>query len=85
MITLSMTVAGKRVSTTKPKYKCVSSHTARRSFATNTYKAGVPSLAIMAITTGHRTEKVFLHYIKVTNEEHAMFSSEHPFFATRTA
>jgi integrase len=84
MITLSMTVAGKRVSTTKPKFKCVSSHTARRSFATNAYKVGVPSLAIMAIT-GHRTEKVFLHYIKVTKEEHAMLSSEHPFFATRTA
>lgn len=84
MITLSMTVAGKRVSTTKPKHKCVSSHTARRSFATNAYKAGVPSLAIMAIT-GHRTEKVFLHYIKVTKEEHAMLSSEHPFFAIRTA
>ena len=62
----------------------VSLHTARRSFATNTYKAGVPSLAIMAIT-GYRTENEFLHYIKVTKEEHAMLSSEHPFFTIRIA
>ena len=77
--TLSRTVGGKRIATTKPKYECVSSHTARRSFATNAYKAGVPTLAIMAIT-GHRTEKVFLKYVKVTKQEHALLSSVHPFF-----
>ena len=79
-ITLTMTIGGNKVSTTKPKFKFVSSHTARRSFATNAYKAGLPTLAIMAIT-GHTTEKVFLKYIKVTKEEHAFLSSEHPFFA----
>ena len=77
--TLTRTVGGKRIATTKPKYECVSSHTARRSFATNAYKAGVPTLAIMAIT-GHRTEKVFLKYVKVTKQEHALLSSVHPFF-----
>jgi integrase len=77
--TLSRTVGGKRIATTKPKYECVSSHSARRSFATNAYKAGVPTLAIMAIT-GHRTEKVFLKYVKVTKQEHALLSSVHPFF-----
>jgi site-specific recombinase XerD len=77
--TLTRTVGGKRIATTKPKYDCVSSHTARRSFATNAYKAGVPTLAIMAIT-GHRTEKVFLKYVKVTKQEHALLSSVHPFF-----
>ncbi|GAA4327733.1 hypothetical protein GCM10023149_31320 [Mucilaginibacter gynuensis] len=32
---------------------------------------GVPSITIMAIT-GHRTEKAFLKYIKVTPKEHAV-------------
>lgn len=84
LATLTMTVGGKKVSTTKPKCKFVSSHTARRSFATNAYKAGVPTLSIMAIT-GHQTEKVFLKYIKVTKEEHALLSSEHHFFQAKMA
>ncbi|MGV6862599.1 MAG: site-specific integrase [Putridiphycobacter sp.] len=73
------TVGGKKKRTNQPKYKLVSSHTARRSFATNAYKAGVPSLAIMAIT-GHKTEVVFLKYIRVTKEEHAKLVSCHGFF-----
>ena len=52
------------------KYKLVSSHTCRRSFATNFYLMGLPALTIMAIT-GHTTEKSFLAYIKVTPKEHA--------------
>lgn len=61
------------------KYKLVSTHTARRSFATNAYKAGVPTLAIMKIT-GHRKEETFLKYIKVSAEENADMLKEHPFF-----
>lgn len=53
-----------------PKYKLVSSHTCRRSFATNLYKMNFPSLSIMKIT-GHSSEKSFLSYIKVTPTEHA--------------
>lgn len=53
-----------------PKFQLVSTHTARRSFATNQYKAGIPSITIMAIT-GHKTEKVFLNYIKIKPDEHA--------------
>lgn len=53
-----------------PKYKLVSSHTCRRSFATNLYKSNFPTLSIMKIT-GHTTEKSFLTYIKVTPKEHA--------------
>jgi integrase len=52
------------------KYLIVSSHTCRRSFATNLYKMNIPSLSIMAIT-GHTTEKSFLKYIKTTPTEHA--------------
>lgn len=53
-----------------PKYKLISSHTCRRSFATNLYKMNFPTLSIMKIT-GHTTEKSFLTYIKVTPKEHA--------------
>ncbi|MFV0364287.1 MAG: tyrosine-type recombinase/integrase [Suipraeoptans sp.] len=52
------------------KWQLVSSHTARRSFATNLYLSGFPTLSIMAMT-GHKTESAFMKYIKVTNEQHA--------------
>jgi integrase len=61
------------------KYKLVSSHTARRSFATNAYLANVPSIAIMRIT-GHRTERAFMRYIRVTGENNAKQLLEHPHF-----
>jgi integrase len=78
-VTVVRTVGGKKSKITKPKCEFVSSHCARRSFATNAYKAGVPTLAIMAIT-GHRTEKVFLKYVRVSKEEHARIISTHRFF-----
>jgi integrase len=53
-----------------PKWQLVSAHTARRSYATNMYKKGFPTLMIMKIT-GHKTEKNFLKYIKVDEEENA--------------
>ncbi len=40
------------------------------SFCTNAYKDDIPTLSIMAIS-GHRTERAFLKYIKVDDEEHA--------------
>lgn len=52
-----------------PKYKLISSHTCRRSFASNLY-GKVPTKSIMAIT-GHQTETQFLKYIKITQKEHA--------------
>ena len=59
------------VVTKKPKYEFVSSHTARRSFATNEYMAkGLNVRDIMAIT-GHRTEKSFYKYIRQTPKENA--------------
>ena len=52
------------------KFELVSTHTARRSFSTNLFLLGFPSIFIMKIT-GHRTEKAFLTYIKI-DEEQAM-------------
>lgn len=66
----------------REKWELVSSHTARRSFATNAYKAGVPTLAIMKIT-GHRKESTFMKYIKVTEDENAEILQNHPFFSAK--
>jgi integrase len=60
----------------KPLCEAVSSHTARRSFATNCYLDGMDNQMIMAVT-GHKTEKSFLTYIKVTREENAKRMSAH--------
>ncbi|MBK7370453.1 MAG: site-specific integrase [Saprospiraceae bacterium] len=70
---------GKMYEESYKKYEMVSSHTARRSFATNAYKAGVPMLSIMRIT-GHKRPEVFLKYIKVDNEENALLMAKHAFF-----
>lgn len=69
-VTLSITKGGKGVSTSTPKYEVISSHICRRSFATNTYKMGVPTVTIREIT-GHKTEVAFLRYIRATSKEHA--------------
>ncbi len=54
----------------KEKWNFVTAHTARRTFATNMYKRGFPTLMIMGLT-GHKSEKAFLTYIKVTADENA--------------
>ncbi|MCG9971039.1 tyrosine-type recombinase/integrase [Christiangramia crocea] len=58
-----------------PKWQLISSHTCRRSFATNNYLLDMPTLDIMQIT-GHTTEKNFLKYIKVTPKQHARKMAE---------
>lgn len=65
-----MTSKGMRKTTgVFPKYELILSHSGRRSFASNNY-GKLPNINIMAIT-GHKSEKTFLNYIKVTPEEHA--------------
>lgn len=75
----SITKAGELVKTIKKKHKLVTCHTARRSFATNMFLSGVPTISIMKIT-GHRTEKSFLKYIRISQEENANNLLDHPFF-----
>lgn len=64
------TVGGKLITETKPKYELVSSHTCRRSFCTNMYLRGLDTMMIRSIS-GHKTEKSFLKYIKVSQQQHA--------------
>jgi integrase len=75
----SLTKGGVMKKTVSKKYKVISSHTARRSFATNLFLADIPAITIMKIT-GHRTEKSFLRYIRISQEENANKLLNHPFF-----
>lgn len=63
------TRGGKMITEVKQKWQLISSHTARRSAATNMYLTGrFNTYEIMALT-GHTTEKSFFRYIKVSNED----------------
>jgi hypothetical protein len=75
-VTIHFTKGGKKVVETYQKYELVSTHTARRSFATNQYLSNFPIISLMAIT-GPRNEKSFLKYIKVTKEQHAKLLQTH--------
>jgi integrase len=61
------------------KDQLVCTHTARRSFATNCYKTGIPAKQIMLIT-GHITEKEFFKYIQIDETENAELLLNHPYF-----
>ena len=69
-VTWSRTVGRHKVVKVVPKWQLVTSHTARRSFATNLYLGGVDVISIMRFT-GHRTTQSFMKYIRVTNQETA--------------
>lgn len=60
---------------TYPKCELITSHTCRRSFASNIY-GELPNMVIMAIT-GHKTESQFLKYIKITPKENAQKLAAH--------
>lgn len=61
------------------KWELISSHTARRTGLTNMYKAGISTYRCMMIS-GHKTEQVFLTYLRITQEENAQFLKENSFF-----
>jgi integrase len=53
------------------KHTMVKAHTTRRSFATNCVLMNkIPVKSIMAIT-GHKTEKAFYKYVRITKAQHA--------------
>ena len=53
----------------KPKWKMVSSHTARRTAITNMYLSGKYTTLQMMHVSGHKKEKTFYNYIKLSLEE----------------
>ncbi|UPS92832.1 site-specific integrase [Bizionia sp. M204] len=58
------------------KHKLVSSHTCRRSFATNLFLQGIEVRIIMK-ATGHKSTSQFMNYIKATQDEHIKKISEY--------
>ncbi len=78
-IKVSITRGGVRHSEIKKKHELIQSHTARRSFATNLFLKGYPTLEIMKVT-GHKTETEFLKYIRVSSEEVAIKMAKDPRF-----
>lgn len=66
----SFTKAGAKVSRNFKKWELLSTHTARRSFATNEFLAGTPVELIMRLT-GHKDTATFYRYLRLTPTEHA--------------
>ena len=79
LVTIETIRGGEKKTKQMAKYEMIKTHTARRSGATNMYLAGIPTIDIMKIT-GHKTERNFLKYIKVTKEETASRLVSHPYF-----
>lgn len=69
-VVAGITKGGVRREVKYAKWELVSSHTARRSFASNLYRRGIPARTIMSVT-GHRTDKAFMRYIRLDGEQHA--------------
>ena len=68
-------IGGKVTSEKFKKYQLIKCHTARRSFATNLYLKGAPTISIMKLT-GHTTEANFMKYLKVTRKENAQLMKQ---------
>lgn len=79
-VVLTKTRGGKRIESIKPKYEFITSHTARRSGATNMYLAGVDLKFIQDIL-GHSKIEQTIRYIKVTAEDNAKRLIDHPYFS----
>lgn len=79
-VVLTKTRGGKRIENVGPKYKFITSHTARRSGATNMYLAGVDLKFIQDIL-GHSKIEQTIRYIKVTAEDNAKRLIDHPYFS----
>lgn len=81
-VEVSVTRGGKLVTEVREKCEEVSTHTCRRSGATNMVKFGISPLLVMKIT-GHTSWKSFIKYIKISAEENAALMRESGFFDKR--
>ena len=52
-----------------PRYNCVTTHTARRSGITNMYLSHKYTILQMMHVSGHKTQKTFMDYIKLSSDE----------------
>jgi integrase len=69
-------IGGKQVE----KWTLISTHSARRSFATNAYLSRSLDVYQIMKCTGHRTEASFLIYLKLNGKDFAMEAADSKFF-----
>lgn len=67
LITKTRFVGQKRVEMTVPKYKLITSHTARKTFVTNSLILGMKEMVVRNIT-GHKKEESFRRYVKIADD-----------------
>lgn len=64
---ISRWVGKKRIDITKPKYKLITSHTARKTFVTNSLVLGMKEMVVRNIS-GHKKESSFKRYVKIAED-----------------
>lgn len=79
-VVIAKTRGGSRIEVIKPKWEFITTHTARRSGATNMYLAGIDLKFIQDIL-GHSKVEQTIKYIKVTAEDNAKRLIDHPYFS----
>ncbi|WP_405610837.1 tyrosine-type recombinase/integrase [Polaribacter sp. Asnod1-A03] len=67
MITKTRYVGQKRIEKTVPKYELITSHTARKTFVTNSLILGMKEMVVRNIT-GHKKEESFRRYVKIADD-----------------
>lgn len=74
------TKGGTIVTVSKERWQLVSSHTGRRSGATNLMNTGRLRVSEIMNITGHKTEKSFMRYVKTSKEDNAKHMAGDNFF-----
>lgn len=69
-VEVTFTKGGREYKEVRQKWELVSTHTSRRTGATLLIKAGAPVAWVMRVT-GHKSEKTFMRYIRLSAEEYA--------------
>jgi integrase len=67
-VKISFKKGNQDITSVKPKFTLITTHTCRRSFCTNEFLAGTPPELIMKIS-GHKSIKDFYKYIRISPEE----------------
>jgi integrase len=80
LVYINYTKGGEMIRECKEKWQLISSHTARRSGATNLMNTGRIRVEEIMRITGHKSEKSFRRYIKTTKEDSARHMSTDNFF-----
>ena len=66
-VTITRYIGQKRMDKTVPKYELVTSHTARKTFVTNSLVLGMKEMVVRNIT-GHKKETSFKRYVKIAED-----------------